>query len=385
MKLLFASGPGDVVGSYRQWKEGREDQRVPVRTYTNMFFDTVAARGAEAMVLHGHPDREELTEGSITIRAMPHGGKQGILAFSVDKFRAARRFADAINEFHPDFAILSSALPLLVPTFLKPDIAVHYTMHNTFWAMGNPNPEGALKTFVRNTFRRATIAKFRGAICTSEECRRQLLPFIGPDKPVLVERPVLSTRVSLRTPVQQAQKLVYVGRTEPSKGIFLLVDAFERIAADHPGLSLVLIGDGTALEELRARVAASPVADRIQVTGRLAAPEVNAHLAESDLLVCPTMTSFMEGLALVGLEAAAHGVPSVVSSVVPAQDLLGPACRVFAADDGAALEAVLRQILTDPTLYAHMVRGAEVLAGQLADGSESWGVQLNRLIDQALG
>ncbi|MEM1340771.1 MAG: glycosyltransferase family 4 protein [Pseudomonadota bacterium] len=383
MKLLFVSGPGDVAGSYRAWKAGQDDARVPVRTYTNMFLDAAAARQAEVMLIHGHKDREELDDGPVHIRSMFHGGKRGLLAFSWDKFQAARRFAAMINDFDPDFAILSSAVPLLVPRFLNRRIAVHYTMHNTFWAMNVPPPPG-LKTLVRRVFRRFTISAFHGAICTSEECRRQLLPHIGSNKPVLVERPVLSSQVALSERVQPPRRLVYVGRIEPSKGVFLLLDAFERLAARIEGLSLVYIGDGGALAELRARVAASPQSERIEVRGRLLAKDVHVELARSDLLVCPTMTAFMEGLALVGLEAAAHGVPSLVSSAVPAQDLLGPACRVFPADDGAALERVLAEILEDPDLYASLVEGAEGLAGLLSDGSESWGVQLERLLDRAL-
>lgn len=37
------------------------------------------------------------------------------------------------------------------------------------------------------------------------------------------------------------------------------------------------------------------------------------------------------------IEAAAHGVPMLLSSVVPVVDLLGAGCVVFKADDAASL------------------------------------------------
>lgn len=71
----------------------------------------------------------------------------------------------------------------------------------------------------------------------------------------------------------------------------------------------------------------------------------------ADLLTYPTRTTFNQGLAVVGFEAAAHGVPALMSSIVPTIDALGHGCAVFEADDQDSLVAVLRDLMADEDMW----------------------------------
>lgn len=51
---------------------------------------------------------------------------------------------------------------------------------------------------------------------------------------------------------------------------------------------------------------------------------------------------------MVALEAAVHGVPSLLSSVVPAAELLPGACATFQADDVNQLARSLERLLDEP-------------------------------------
>lgn len=108
--------------------------------------------------------------------------------------------------------------------------------------------------------------------------------------------------------------LLFVGRLEKRKGIFDLLQAFERVR-DRIDARLVLVGDG----EDGSRVRAAASGGRIRVVGARPHEEVAKWMAASDLLVLP---SWMEGTPNVVLEALASGRPVVATRVGGIPDVL---------------------------------------------------------------
>jgi glycosyltransferase involved in cell wall biosynthesis len=112
-----------------------------------------------------------------------------------------------------------------------------------------------------------------------------------------------------------------VGRLDAAKGFHDLVEAF-RLASPAP-LKLVIAGAGPAGDRYAAdlRKHASP---DIVFTGALPAADVGALYANAALFVHP---SYLEGFALVVMEAIAADVPLLVSRIPPHLELgLDPAC-----------------------------------------------------------
>ena len=159
-----------------------------------------------------------------------------------------------------------------------------------------------------------------------------------------------------------------------------LLDAFEALSPDHPDATLDFAGCGGGEEELIRRIAASPASGRVRYLGRLTGEEVHNILDETNLLICPTRSTFNEGLALVVVEAAIHGVPSLLSSVVPAKDLVADACVEFPADDTGALRDRLEQILSNPSLYRELRARTAQRREIFTDRSKSWGSELYRAL-----
>ncbi|OSZ75428.1 hypothetical protein [Hydrogenophaga sp. IBVHS1] len=77
---------------------------------------------------------------------------------------------------------------------------------------------------------------------------------------------------------------------------------------------------------------------------------------------------------------AVHGVPSVVSSIVPARDLLDGACQVFPANDVEALTEILRSLAGDRAALRAHSEAALAHRPQFLDRSRSWGSQLYKAI-----
>jgi glycosyltransferase involved in cell wall biosynthesis len=384
-RIAYLAGPGDVVGTYRHWKQGHSDPSVPKATYSGMFYQEVDRRGLDALVLHAHENREEASDGRFAFGSargaqFEASGLRYHRAVLTDAVRTARQ----VNAFEPDVVLMSDAHPFAILPLLSRRSKVVLSVHNTFWPCGEAPGAGARER-VSLSLMRLALRRIDAGICTSDECRRQVAALASHAVPLLVERPRILPSGPPRPEGGPGDRLLYLGRIEADKGVFLLVEAFEAIAGAHPGATLTFVGGGSALAALRDRIAASPYAASIRADGPRGSEGVSRAFAEADLLVCPSLRRFNEGMAMVCLEAAAHGVPAVVSSSVPAAEALGEAGLVFASDDRAALSSALSRVLGDPDKLRSMARATRPVAERLRDGSDEWERQLAKTLDALEG
>ena len=115
----------------------------------------------------------------------------------------------------------------------------------------------------------------------------------------------------------QGRWILYVGTLDRTKGVVDLVEAFTRLAPDHPDLHLALVGQGP--EDARCRELAGRYPGRVVVPGVLALPDVAQWMAACDILTLP---SWNEGTPNVILEALASGRRVVATSVGGIPDIL---------------------------------------------------------------
>ena len=131
-----------------------------------------------------------------------------------------------------------------------------------------------------------------------------------------------------------------VGRLNEVKRQDLLIRGFAKIARRDPEPHLLLVGDGPELKSLQGMAAALGLASRVHFAGYQARPEHFLHVMDIFAL-----TSRLEGMPLVVLEAWAAGRPVIASSVggVPKLITHGQTGLLFDSGDEAALtEAILR-------------------------------------------
>lgn len=391
-RIAFVAGPGDVIGTWRHWSRGAFDPRVPVLPYSAMFFSLVEALGAEALVLSevggpeasgpdtsGHAPGTASANGPIRFAHTPRDRSGRRFGFLARETGFSRRVARQLRDFAPHVVLIGTDAPLPLFAMLPRQARVVLTAHNTFWPMGRR--DRSPKARLRQAATAFSLRRVASAICTSEECRRQVGRLRGSDRSLFVETPQVERRFLGPVPPRTtARRLLFAGRLEPEKGIFDLLEAFKALAPRFPDATLAFAGAGSAGAALAGRIAASGCADRVRCLGLLAGAEMHAALDAADLLVCPTRTAFSEGLALVVVEAAVHGVPSLLSSVVPAKDLMAGACAEFPADDTVALQAGLEALLGDPARYRRLAEAARARREIFADRSQSWGSGLYRAL-----
>jgi glycosyltransferase involved in cell wall biosynthesis len=117
-------------------------------------------------------------------------------------------------------------------------------------------------------------------------------------------------------------RLVYIGKYSAAKGLPWLLDAFERLRAERPGIELHVAGSGAGEEADRLLARMRTLASGVVLHGMLAQPELAALLRSCVVCVLP---SFYEGLPLVLVEALACGCRIVATDLPGVREQLAPA------------------------------------------------------------
>ena len=171
-------------------------------------------------------------------------------------------------------------------------------------------------------------------------------PFLPPgaaihDLPVYIE----STRLPPASPAEN-QGFVYLGRLVREKGVLMLARA-----AALEDLPLVFVGSGALEEQVR------EINPKAVITGWVDHRASVEHLRQSRALVFSSL--WYETLGLVVLEAAAHGIPSIVPDTSAASEIIedGVTGLLFRGGDEADLRSRMLQ-LNNPEFAATLGRNA---------------------------
>src|SRR5579862_9740099 len=71
LRILYAAGPGDVIGTYRHWKEGRDDPSQVAITYSAQFYTLCKEQGIAGLVISYCPRIERIKDGQFEIEHRP--------------------------------------------------------------------------------------------------------------------------------------------------------------------------------------------------------------------------------------------------------------------------------------------------------------------------
>lgn len=148
--------------------------------------------------------------------------------------------------------------------------------------------------------------------------------------------------------------LLFVGRLERTKGIWMLCALYDVLQKIKPGLKLTLVGEGTECSKLMAWKTRRAYGAEVELAGVQHDAGLLHFYHRSKLLVFPSLIP--EGLGYVGLEAQAAGTP-VVAFQNAGTDLWCMHQKTGFAVEQGNFNALLTQILT---LLDHPDYGASV-------------------------
>jgi phosphatidyl-myo-inositol alpha-mannosyltransferase len=208
---------------------------------------------------------------------------------------------------------------------------------------------------------RSALEKISGRIAVSEAARTMLVEHLGGDA-VLIPNGVATRRYA--GPVKPLPgwpgaggAIGFLGRMdEPRKGLPVLLQAFEILGPERPGLRLLIAGPGDAEEVLDCVPPA--LRDRVVLLGQVSDADKVRMLHSVDVFCAPNTGG--ESFGIVLAEAMAAGAPIVASDLDAFSRVLrgGRAGELFATGDPADLTRAARRLLDDPERRARLSAAA---------------------------
>lgn len=200
------------------------------------------------------------------------------------------------------------------------------------------------------TILRPSLEKITGRIAVSEYARDTLVNHVG-GEPVVIPNGVYVDHYRDASPHEdwrgEQGTVAFVGRLdEPRKGFALMAAAFGTVAADRPGLRLLVVGGGD-IDRARGRLPAA-VRDQVQFLGAVSDADKAAALRTADVYVAPNTGGESFGIILV--EGMAAGATVLASDIPAFTKVLGNGRFgvLFRSEDVDDLGARLAALLDDP-------------------------------------
>lgn len=155
----------------------------------------------------------------------------------------------------------------------------------------------------------------------------------------------------------------FAGRLVYEKGVQHLVGAVPRLRAEHPGLRVVIAGDGPYRPELQEEARRLKLQRAVSFTGFLTERELPAIFAATDATVVP---SLYEPFGMVALEAAAAGAPLAVAATGGLAEIVKPGVTgvTFPHSDPEALASAVSTLLTDEVFARRVAREAKTMVAE---------------------
>lgn len=390
-RILYAVGPGDVVGQCRNLLEGKEPPFQLGMSFSQQFLDVCEEAGAAAHLIscHGRKDRLQYGKHLVENRPQPRWyHADGIKHYIGTVMYGLEIVAQAVRECATVVVIDSGTTRWFVLSLLGLfGIPVIPVLYSALWPMGFPPTrriDRIILTLDAWFFRRVASA----TVCMSPELERQVnLAAHKPKGPMFQFRPQYREEFLRRVPPVPPPpfhpfNVLFLGRVEEFKGVFLILSMAERLETEMPGsFKWRIFGAGAASDRLQTQIRERNLAEFVHA-GRMLPNEQSAMetLGWAHAMIVPTTSQFKEGLAMTAAECVLAGRPVVLSDVVPAWEILGEAgikCRTDSVD---SFVDSLKKLALDPAYYEKHRRATKNVQAQFYDRQQGVGNVILRAV-----
>ena len=181
-------------------------------------------------------------------------------------------------------------------------------------------------------------------------------------------------------------RIMYIGRINRIKGVFDILEIAHKVESQMPGrVRWEVCGSGPDLDELRRRQAQMSLAEVVTIRGWTTLSDLRDVYARSHISIVPTRSSFSEGLAMTAAEAILAGRPVITNPVVPALEVLRPACIEAQTNDVDSYVGPILKLIDDPAHYRALCDACPALGDQFYDRQQGLTAILKKAINSAKG
>jgi glycosyltransferase involved in cell wall biosynthesis len=252
---------------------------------------------------------------------------------------------DIIHSIHYRF-------PLFCPC--KRIVTIHDLTHSLF-----PEMHTFGRRIVMSFFSRMARRHAEGVLFDSASTQRDFERVLGPCKHCQFVAPLGVSSTLFHSPgpavsdtlnqhrIQQPF-ILFLGTIEPRKNLARLIEAFEKIRAEHSQYLLVIAGRlGWSYEQVLSKIERSPRRNSILRLGYVSSADKHSLLAACEVLVYP---SLYEGFGLPVLEGMAMAKPVITSNISSMLEVAGDGALTIDPTDTRQIQESLERLLSDPDL-----------------------------------
>jgi glycosyltransferase involved in cell wall biosynthesis len=388
--IFCASGPGDIINAHGCWRRKEHCPTEVSITFSSQFEQFCEDIGAEAYLVSTHARKEILKDGAFTLehRPKPMPKARGAMYHLAEIAYGLGLLATALR-FRSDVAVLDSGVThyFVTALFRLFGIRVIPALHNTLWPHGFPPTRRVPRAILRLDslfFRHVATA----VIGVSPECTRQVEQLTrGRHAPLYQIRAQFPREYFARIPPsplfeQRPFQIMFIGRVNRTKGVFDILEMAQKVEARAPGqVRWEICGSGPDLEELRRRHREMGLESIVNIRGWTSLPDLIEVYARSHAAIVPTRSSFIEGLAMTAADVILAGRPLITNPVVPALEVLRPACVAARTNDvDSHVEGVLK-LSSDRDYYESLRRSCPEVGEPFYDREQGLAAVLKRIIE----
>jgi glycosyltransferase involved in cell wall biosynthesis len=389
-RVIYAGGPGDIIGAHKFWRQNEHCPDVVSITFSSEFEELCEEMGAEAYIVASHSRRAILKDGAFVVEHRPKPMPEGRgMRYHLSEILYGLGLAATALRFRADVAVIHSGTTHYFVASLFPALGIRViiVMHNTLWPGGFPPTRlvsRAILALDALFFRHAATA----VVGASPECTRQVEQVTrGRHAPLYQIRYQYRREIFVHVPPppsfdQRPVQIVFVGRANRFKGIFDILELAQLVESRLPGqVRWEICGAGPDLEELRRRHRDFGLESIVNIRGWTSPSVLPEVYARSFASIVPTRSSFFEGLGMSAVESILAGRPVITNPVVPALEVLRPACLEVRTDDVESYADGVLKLISDRECYDRLRFACSELAEQFYDRGQGQAAVLKRIIE----
>lgn len=375
--IYYGAVAGDILGTYRRWRQGQRDERQTAATYSGQFFDLCARSGRRGAASFPSNVRHLVADGSFEIRSRSRVRIVRGVRFYLDQFcRAAWLSFDVFRTGASDVFVMDGVTFF----FMLAPLAwmgrrIFLSIHTVLWREGVvPSRMQRLVRRLDGWFLRKHCA---GCLVASPAIARQLRSLTcTPDLPIALFYPLYQQsdfeRFSRPIGTVRPFRIFFAGRIERDKGVFDLLESVRELVALERDVHLDFCGDGAELVKLREAVTGLQLQNRVSIHGHLDRDALLDLLDQAQIVVVPTRSEFPEGLNQVVVEGVLARRPVITSAICPALELVRSAAVEAEVDNVGSYRAAMERLIDDPELFANLVQAGAALRMQFFNPARAW-------------
>lgn len=142
-------------------------------------------------------------------------------------------------------------------------------------------------------------------------------------------------------------RILWIGRFTPGKGVKYLINAFEILVKSYPSLKLLLIGDGPQKKDIEYKIQYLGLSKNIDVKEFVPNSELPEIYQNSDVFVLPSLN---EGIPRTMLEAMACGIPIVCTELPQLANIVDGCGLLVPKNNSQALAESISKIMSNRNL-----------------------------------